>query len=143
MHNRWPRSISHASNTHKENKAPLLCPTCVGNGSITEDVVSIRYFNLHSKEYNLLLSLVSGTLTMILSSCHYRLNCSHSVIPQTYMLFNSAWLFDMCDTNHHLPRSYKPGQPQKLCPRSSAQKQNTQVTAKETNQSKAYIRLGP
>lgn len=73
------------------------------------------------------------TLTMILSSCHTQRQMESLTVDSTniHHAFNSAWLFDLCDTIT-ICQFDTMGKPQKQTQIIRHRKQNTQVTAKDT-----------
>lgn len=81
----------------------------------------------------ILLCVSLCTLTMILSSCH-----THRVVESLHVdstnihhAFNSAWLFDLCDTIT-ICQFDTMGQPQKQTQIIRHRKQKTKVTTKDT-----------
>lgn len=73
------------------------------------------------------------TLTMILSSCHTQRQMESLTVDSTniHHAFNSAWLFDLCDTIT-ICQFDTLGKPQKQTQIIRHIKQNTQVTTKDT-----------
>lgn len=73
------------------------------------------------------------TLTMILSSCHSQKELESLQVDSTniHHAFNSAWLFDLCDTITICTFDTL-GQPQKKAQLIRHRKQNTKVTTKDT-----------
>lgn len=73
------------------------------------------------------------TLTMIISSCHSQKVVESLNVDSTniHHAFNSAWLFDLCDTIT-ICQFDTMGQPKKQTQIIRHRKQNTQVTTKDT-----------
>lgn len=73
------------------------------------------------------------TLTMILSSCHTQKQMESLTVDSTniHHAFNSAWLFDLCDTITICMYDTL-DEPQKKTQIIRHRKQNTQVTTKDT-----------
>lgn len=73
------------------------------------------------------------TLTMILSSCHTQRQMESLQVDSTniHHAFNSAWLFDLCDTIT-ICQFDTMGKPQKHTQIIRHQYQKSQVTAKDT-----------
>ena len=81
----------------------------------------------------ILLSISLCTLTMILSSCHTQKQMESLTVDSTniHHAFNSAWLFDLCDTIT-ICQFDTMGKPQKQTQIIRHKKQKALVTAKDT-----------